>query len=63
MAAEKVQFETHANVNHVETGDLKGGLLRIENGETFETADPQLIQLLDDLHGVKRAAKPEKKGA
>jgi hypothetical protein len=61
MAKDSVTFEVHANVNHVETGGPDGKLLRIEEGKPYETSDPTLIALLDDLPGLKRASKSDAK--
>jgi hypothetical protein len=62
MATEKKAFEPKATLSApiVEIATLDGNLIRIEEGGTFETADPVVALDLEAVDALKTA---EKKGA
>lgn len=59
MAAKKIAFEAHAGASVVTTLP-DGTTLRLGEGKSYETADPNEIAALDGAHGVKRAGKDNK---
>lgn len=54
MAAEKKAFELKANFNSVEVA-VDTRLIRIEEGDTYQTNDPDEIRELENNPAVKTA--------
>lgn len=65
MAAEKKAFEPKANLSSpvIEVATLDGSLIRIEEGGTFETADPVVALDLENVGALKTVEKKGAKGA
>lgn len=62
MAAEKKAFELKANFNSMEVA-VDTRLIRIEEGDTYETKDPDEIRELENHPAVKAADTPAPKSS
>jgi len=50
---DKVTFELKANFNSFETGGQDGKLIRIEEGQSYTTSDPNEVAALRQADAVK----------